>query len=92
VSKLGELLVDRPIPALQEAADKTEYVMRHKGAHFLKSPAKNLHWYQVMLVDVTLFLGLLIIIVLILIASILKLAFMLFKRICSSAVNKLKKI
>lgn len=32
----------------------TEYVLRHDGAHHLKSEALNLTWYQYLLLDVIL--------------------------------------
>lgn len=35
----------------------TEYVLRHNGAHHLKSEALNLTWYQYMLLDVLFFVA-----------------------------------
>lgn len=43
---------DRPITPQQSVVYWTEYVLRHKGAHHLKSEALNLTWYQYMLLDV----------------------------------------
>lgn len=57
-----------PIKQLDKAVFWTEYVIKHKGAHHLKSAALNLSWYQYLLLDVatavilTIFLPLLIIV------------------------------
>ncbi|XP_065217122.1 UDP-glycosyltransferase UGT4-like [Planococcus citri] len=45
---------DRPIQPLDLAVYWTEYVIRHRGAPHLKSAAKELHWYQYLLLDVIL--------------------------------------
>ncbi|CAG9768049.1 unnamed protein product [Ceutorhynchus assimilis] len=43
---------DRPSSAMDTAIYWIEYVIRHKGAPQLQSPAKNLTWYQYYLLDV----------------------------------------
>ncbi|XP_060869962.1 UDP-glucosyltransferase 2-like [Metopolophium dirhodum] len=43
---------DRPMTPQESVVYWTEYVLRHKGAHHLKSEALNLTWYQYMLLDV----------------------------------------
>lgn len=49
------LLRDQKETPLERAIYWTEYVIRHKGAAHLQSPAKDLHWMQYYLVDVAAF-------------------------------------
>lgn len=46
------ILRDVQIPPLQSAVYWTEYVLRHRGAHHLMSPARHLNLIQYYLVDV----------------------------------------
>ncbi|KAF0753347.1 UDP-glucuronosyltransferase 2C1-like isoform X1 [Aphis craccivora] len=48
----AERFKDRPMTPQESVVYWTEYVLRHKGAHHLKSEALNLTWYQYMLLDV----------------------------------------
>ncbi|CAH1709870.1 UDP-glucosyltransferase 2 [Aphis gossypii] len=50
----AERFKDRPMTPQESVVYWTEYVLRHKGAHHLKSEALNLTWYQYMLLDVIL--------------------------------------
>ncbi|XP_075217442.1 UDP-glycosyltransferase UGT5-like isoform X4 [Lycorma delicatula] len=50
--KLSKLFKDRENTPLETAIYWTEYVLRHKGALHLKSPAVDLPWYQLALLDV----------------------------------------
>ncbi|KAF4519853.1 UDP-glycosyltransferase-10 [Ephemera danica] len=43
---------DQSETPLERAAFWTEYVLRHKGAHHLRTAATNLAWYQLYLLDV----------------------------------------
>ncbi|VVC32608.1 UDP-glucuronosyl/UDP-glucosyltransferase [Cinara cedri] len=43
---------DRPMTPQESVVYWTEYVIRHNGAHHLKSEALNLTWYQYLLLDV----------------------------------------
>lgn len=47
---------DQPQTPLERAVYWTEYVIRHKGAHHMRSAAVDMPWYQVELLDVFLFL------------------------------------
>lgn len=47
---------DQPETPLERAVYWTEYVIRHRGAHHLRSAAVDMPWYQVELLDVFLFL------------------------------------
>ncbi|XP_054277647.1 UDP-glycosyltransferase UGT5-like [Macrosteles quadrilineatus] len=52
IEKLGKLFVDSPQTAAQQAVYWTEYLISHHGAPHLYSPAKDLPWYQLLLLDV----------------------------------------
>nr|XP_018904599.1 PREDICTED: UDP-glucuronosyltransferase 2B15-like [Bemisia tabaci]XP_018904600.1 PREDICTED: UDP-glucuronosyltransferase 2B15-like [Bemisia tabaci] len=47
---------DRPMSPMDTAIYWVEYVVRHKGASYLKSQAVNLPWYKLYLLDVILFI------------------------------------
>lgn len=52
---MSETFRDRPMPPL-ETAIYWEYVARHKGAHFMKTAAVNMPFYQYYLLDVIAFI------------------------------------
>lgn len=54
--RISTIFHDRPMSALDTAVYWVEYVIRHKGAHHLRTAAVNLTWYQYLLLDVILFL------------------------------------
>jgi len=53
---MSSIFRDRPMSALDTAVYWVEYVIRHKGAHHLRSAAVDLTWYQYYLLDVIVFL------------------------------------
>ncbi|XP_065216418.1 UDP-glycosyltransferase UGT5-like [Planococcus citri] len=53
--KLSSVFRDRPMSPTDNAVFWTEYVLRHKGAHHLKTAATHLEWYQYLLLDVIAF-------------------------------------
>lgn len=53
--RMSTIFHDRPMSALDTAVYWVEYVIRHKGAHHLRSEAVKLTWYQYLLLDVILF-------------------------------------
>lgn len=55
--RLSELYRDRPVSAMDTAVYWTEYVIRHKGTKHLQSAAMHLAWYQYLLLDVILVIG-----------------------------------
>lgn len=55
VRKRSKLLRDQPEHPLDRALYWTEYVLRHKGAYHLQSPAKEYNFLQYYLIDVTFF-------------------------------------
>lgn len=54
--ELSEKFRDRPMPPLETAIYWVEYVARHKGAHFMKTAAVNMPFYQYYLLDVIAFI------------------------------------
>lgn len=48
----SNLFKDRPMSPQETVVYWTEYVIRHNGAHHLKSETLNLAWYQYVLLDV----------------------------------------
>ncbi|XP_058818747.1 UDP-glycosyltransferase UGT5-like [Topomyia yanbarensis] len=51
-NRLSVLFRDNPKDPLEESVFWIEYVIRHRGAHHLKSAAIRLPWYQYLLLDV----------------------------------------
>lgn len=47
---------DRPMNGIDTAIWWIEYVIRHKGAHFMKNPALKLYLFEYLMLDVYLFL------------------------------------
>uniref|UniRef100_A0A2S2NCV0 UDP-glucuronosyltransferase 2B16 n=1 Tax=Schizaphis graminum TaxID=13262 RepID=A0A2S2NCV0_SCHGA len=78
--ELSRRFKDRPNTPKEEVIYWTEYVIKHKGAHHLKTAALKLSWYQYFLIDI------LIIIVLIFLIS-LSIIILLFKAIKNSIGN-----
>ena len=52
---LSTIFKDRPLSAMDTAIYWIEYVIRHKGAYHLRSPAADMHFYEYLLLDVILF-------------------------------------
>ncbi|KAL3271591.1 hypothetical protein HHI36_022066 [Cryptolaemus montrouzieri] len=52
VIKTEKLMNDFPTNGLEKAVWWIEYVIRHKGAQHLRSPAMDIPWYQYLLLDV----------------------------------------
>ncbi|KAJ9584431.1 hypothetical protein L9F63_021224, partial [Diploptera punctata] len=56
IEKLSALSKDEPETSLERLIWWTEYVIRNKGAKHLRSAAIDLHWYQYLLLDVSVFI------------------------------------
>ncbi|XP_073944168.1 UDP-glycosyltransferase UGT5-like [Choristoneura fumiferana] len=54
--EMSKRFQDRPMTALDTAMYWIEYVIRNKGANFMKNPAVNLSWYAYYMLDVFAFL------------------------------------
>ncbi|KAB0792798.1 hypothetical protein PPYR_14757 [Photinus pyralis] len=52
IAELAELAKDQPMTGLERAVWWIEYVLRHRGAKHLRSPAANVPFYQYYLLDV----------------------------------------
>lgn len=76
MKELAELAKDQPMSGLERAIWWTEYVIKHKGAKHLRSPALDLPFYQYLLVDV---IGFCVLVVLILGYVVFKLAKFIYK-------------
>nr|XP_053653618.1 UDP-glycosyltransferase UGT5-like isoform X3 [Cherax quadricarinatus] len=50
--KMSEPLRDQPVPPTELAVFWTEYVIRHRGAPQLRSPAAQLSWVEFLMLDV----------------------------------------
>jgi len=49
--ELSEVFHDQPLKSLEKAVYWIEYVIRHNGAHHLKTAASELAWYEFLLLD-----------------------------------------
>jgi len=54
--KLSKIFHDQPIKPLDKAVYWIEYVIRHNGAHHLKTAGNKLNWFQFLSIDVILVL------------------------------------
>lgn len=54
--KLSKIFHDQPIKPLDKAIYWIEYVIRHNGAHHLKTAGNKLNWFQFLSIDVILVL------------------------------------
>jgi len=54
--KLCKIFHDQPIKPLDKAVYWIEYVIRHNGAHHLKTAGNKLNWFQFLSIDVILVL------------------------------------
>ncbi|XP_046401574.1 uncharacterized protein LOC124167639 [Ischnura elegans] len=54
--KLSSVFRDQPETPLQRGVYWTEYVIRHKGTHHLRSAAMDQNWFQYHLIDVAAFI------------------------------------
>lgn len=70
--KLSQLFHDQPVKPLDKAIYWIEYVIRHKGAHHLKTAGDQLNWIQFLSIDVIVVLLCLLIITFIISLNILK--------------------
>ncbi|KAF2343270.1 UDP-glucuronosyl/UDP-glucosyltransferase [Trinorchestia longiramus] len=60
VMQVSAAMKDRPLSAVETAVYWTEYVVRHRGAVHLRSPARDLSWIEVLHVDLIIITYLLI--------------------------------
>lgn len=70
--QLSRRFKDRPKTPKEEVIYWTEYVIKHKGAHHLKSAALKLSWYQYLLIDVLVTVVLIVLVFLSIIFMVLK--------------------
>lgn len=51
----SSIVKDTPLSPVEKATFYVEYMIRHKGAPFLRPPSKDLYWFQYLLLDVIAF-------------------------------------
>lgn len=89
VRKVSERFLDRPLTAADTAVYWVEYIIRH-GANALRSPAMDLTWWQVELLDVGAFLLIVALGVLYILATVVQ--FMFYLTNSSQGVSRKKKV
>lgn len=60
IQEISKIFRDRPISALDEAIYWIEHVIRYKGANHIRSSAVDMSWFTYFSIDVTVFLGFLV--------------------------------
>ncbi|XP_074028347.1 uncharacterized protein [Leptinotarsa decemlineata] len=85
--EMGEIFRDEEIPSLQRAVYWTEYVIRHKGARHLRSPAANMPTWKYYMLDVIVFLASIISIVIFMCLLLVKLMFGVVLGLCQKRNN-----
>lgn len=80
---------DRPMNGLETAIWWIEYVIRHKGAHFIKSPVQKMSFFSSTMLDIYLFITIIPLIFVYLLIRIIK---HLFKNLNTVKNKKQKKI
>ena len=88
INYFSDIYRDNPMKPMDTAMYWIEYVIRHKGAKHLKSPAVNLTWYQYLLLDV---FGAALTILLIILFIFKKILSMIFPRKIAKKVKSSKK-
>ncbi|XP_025833639.1 UDP-glucuronosyltransferase 2B1-like [Agrilus planipennis] len=58
ISEVRDFILDQPMTGLEKAVWWTEYVIRHKGAKYFRSPLLDTPSYQYFLMDIIVFVGL----------------------------------
>ncbi|KAF4519851.1 UDP-glycosyltransferase-08 [Ephemera danica] len=82
---------DQPESPMDRAVFWTEYVLRHKGAHHLRTAAVDLPWYQLYLVDIAAPIVVLLIIILFILRAVLRIILELMQKPeATSKTNKKK--
>lgn len=85
---MRKLLDDQPMTGLEKAMWWIDYVIRHKGASHLRSPAIDLPWYKYFLLDVITAISFFLIVIIYIIYAFLSFV---IKFYCNYRVVKLKK-
>ena len=75
VKKMQVLLKDQKETPLEKAVYWTEYVLRHKGAEHLQSPARHMNFFSYYLIDVILLMTQLVVIAYLLIKVVFKIVY-----------------
>ncbi|KAK5645049.1 hypothetical protein RI129_006349 [Pyrocoelia pectoralis] len=79
----SKIFHDQPMKPIDRAMYWIEYVLRHNGAPHLRTSALNLRWFQVLCLDVIVFIAFVVFIVIFAICKVIKIA-------CRKGPKKLK--
>ncbi|KAK5645033.1 hypothetical protein RI129_006333 [Pyrocoelia pectoralis] len=79
----SKILHDQPMKPIDRAMYWIEYVLRHNGAPHLRTSALNLHWFQVLCLDVIVFIVIVVFIVIFAICKVINIT-------CRKGPKKLK--
>ncbi|XP_044727973.1 UDP-glycosyltransferase UGT4-like, partial [Chrysoperla carnea] len=91
VIEISKTLWDQPTNPLDRAIWWIEYVIRHKGAKYLRNPELDAPWYQVQLLDVYLFIFSLLVLIIVLVSVICKKLYLFIKLKTCKKSKKIKK-
>ncbi|XP_065364276.1 UDP-glycosyltransferase UGT5-like isoform X4 [Calliphora vicina] len=91
VQKFSELYRDRPMTPRQLVRYWVDYVIRHKGAKHMQSPAINMPWWQLYSVDVIAFLLSILLAVVTILVGLCKLLCCRGNKVSAKKVSKNKK-
>ncbi|KAF5270902.1 hypothetical protein FQR65_LT17760 [Abscondita terminalis] len=72
IQKRSRLFKDQPVKPMEKAVFWVEYVLRHDGAHHLKTSAFKLHWLQQYSVDVISIICVIIFVIVYIVKKVLK--------------------
>lgn len=86
--EIEERFKDRPMDPLDTAIYWIEYVIRHKGADFVKNPALKMSWLEYTMLDVYAFIIIVIILIVVGIVKLLTLIISLVSKQNNNAVTK----
>lgn len=56
ISEVADAMLDEPIGSMEKAMFWIEYVIKHRGAKYLRAPAADISWFKFLLIDVLLFI------------------------------------
>jgi len=89
VKRFSKVYRDRPMTAKQTAVYWIEYVLRHKGAYHMQSPAVHLNEFQLMSLDVVGFLLLVVFLIYKLVAIVIRFC---IAKVWRKSVSKKEKV
>nr|CAH7757437.1 unnamed protein product [Callosobruchus chinensis] len=83
---LRDIILDEPMPGIEKAVWWTEYVIRNKGAKYLRNHSQDVPWYQFLLLDIFAFVTAVIVTILLIIYT----TFRIMKAFIRTVYRKIK--